>query len=395
MKGTVVFDGSISDAFAIRSGVKQGCVLAPTLFGIFFAVLLKYAFGSTTEGIYLRTRSDGKLFNISRLKAKTKVRRKCLRDFLFADDAAFTTHSAEALQHLMNRFSEACQDFGLSISQKKTQVMGQDTDSPPVFRLADQTLDVVHDFVYLGFTISDSLSLDAELDKRISKAATTMARLNKRVWTNSKLTEHTKVQVYKACVISTLLYGSEAWTLRAKQEHKLNAYHMRCLRRILNITWQDKVTNTSVLERAEILSMYSLLKQRRMHWLGHVVRMEDGRIPKDLLYGELTLGSRPTGRPKLRFKDVCKRDLKALNVDVNTWEATASERSAWRQTVREGISNYEEILAQQSEAKRQRRKALVNRPATDFICPTCQRDCHSRIGLTSHTRRCSTQRASP
>ena len=69
MKGTVVFEGSTSEPFDIRSGVKQGCVLAPTLFGVFFAVLLKQAFGSSTEGIYLRTRSDGKLFNLSRFKA--------------------------------------------------------------------------------------------------------------------------------------------------------------------------------------------------------------------------------------------------------------------------------------------------------------------------------------
>ena len=68
----------------IQSGVKQGCVLVPTLFGIFFA---KHAFGSTTEGIYLRTRSDRKLFNLSRLRAKSKVQLKCLPDFLFANDA--------------------------------------------------------------------------------------------------------------------------------------------------------------------------------------------------------------------------------------------------------------------------------------------------------------------
>ena len=65
MKGTVVFDGSTSDPFDLRSGVKQGCVLAPTLFGIFFAVMLKHAFGTATEGVYLWTRSDGKLSNLS------------------------------------------------------------------------------------------------------------------------------------------------------------------------------------------------------------------------------------------------------------------------------------------------------------------------------------------
>ena len=224
-----------------------------------------------------------------------------------------------------------------------------------------------------------------------------MARLNKRVWANTKLTEHTKAQVYKACVVSTLLYGSESWTTRAKQEHKLNAFHMRSLRRILGITWQDRVTNADVLRRANVLSMYSLLKQRRLRWLGHVVRMEDGKIPKDLLYGELVEGTRPRGRPKLRYKDVCKRALKALEIEEDDWEAIASSRPDWRNAVREGLKSLEENLAKQSADKRERRKASAqtDRPATSFVCSGCSRDCHSRIGLISHTGRCQLQSASP
>ena len=53
---------------------------------------------------------------------------------------------------------------------------------------------------------------------------------------------------------------------------------------------QDKVTNKVVLEKAGIPCLYTLLKQRRMRWLGHVTRMKDGRIPRDLLYGELVTG---------------------------------------------------------------------------------------------------------
>ena len=92
--------------------------------------------------------------------------------------------------------------------------------------------------------------------------------------------DHTKVNVYKACVISTLHYGSESWTMHAHHEKRLNVFHMRCLRRILGITWQDKVTNKVVLEKARIPGLYTLLKQWRMRWLGHVTRMKDGRIPK-------------------------------------------------------------------------------------------------------------------
>ena len=57
-----------------------------------------------------------------------------------------------------------------------------------------QELEVVHDFVYLGSTISDTLSLDVELDKRIWKAASMFSRLTKRVWLNKKLMTYTKIR---------------------------------------------------------------------------------------------------------------------------------------------------------------------------------------------------------
>ena len=64
MHGTVNFDKEISEPFKIDSGVKQGCVLAPTRFGIFFSLMLTYTFGTASDGIYLHTRHDGKLFNL-------------------------------------------------------------------------------------------------------------------------------------------------------------------------------------------------------------------------------------------------------------------------------------------------------------------------------------------
>ena len=60
------------------------------------------------EGIFLRTRSDGRPFNLSRLRAKTEVRQAMIRDMLFADDAGVATHTEDGLQFLMNRLSVAC-----------------------------------------------------------------------------------------------------------------------------------------------------------------------------------------------------------------------------------------------------------------------------------------------
>ncbi|XP_047496567.1 uncharacterized protein LOC125044159 [Penaeus chinensis] len=100
MCGTVQFDRSCSEPFQIRNVVKQGCVLAPTLFGIFFSLLLSYAFRKSDDGIFIHTRSDGGLFNLARLRAKTKVKRVLIRELLLADDvgvAALRQHCSDSL----------------------------------------------------------------------------------------------------------------------------------------------------------------------------------------------------------------------------------------------------------------------------------------------------------
>ncbi|XP_047497854.1 uncharacterized protein LOC125044938 [Penaeus chinensis] len=158
-------------------------------------------------------------------------------------------------------------------------------------RLPGQVINDRHDLLTpkTAREVAFNLSLDTEIDRRIGKAATTLTRLTKRVWTNPELTVNMKMAV-NACVLNTLLYSSETWTTYSRQEKRLNSFHLRSLRRILGICWEDKVTNTEVWSRPGLPSMFTLLRQRRLRWLGHVHRMEDGRIPKDILYGELTTG---------------------------------------------------------------------------------------------------------
>ena len=95
----------------------------------------------------------------SQASPKTKVRKDLIRDMLFAYDAAVAIHPQDELQSLMDCFSQACKDFGLTISLKKTNVLGQDTQAPPVISIHDCELDAVCMFTYLGSTIIDNLSL--------------------------------------------------------------------------------------------------------------------------------------------------------------------------------------------------------------------------------------------
>ncbi len=121
MKVTVQYERSKTNPFDIKRGFKQGCVLTPTFYGIFFALLLKHAFGTSTEGVYLRTRPDGQLFNLARMKAKSKVIVKTIRDMLFAGEDAVISYTKQELQCLIRSFSHACNDLELTISLKKDQ----------------------------------------------------------------------------------------------------------------------------------------------------------------------------------------------------------------------------------------------------------------------------------
>ena len=95
----------------------------PTLFWILFSMLLKHLLASSTERVYLHTRSDGTLrlsFEAYRLQAKRKVRRITTREILFADNAAVVANSEKDLKALMNGYAIACEDFELPISKEKT-----------------------------------------------------------------------------------------------------------------------------------------------------------------------------------------------------------------------------------------------------------------------------------
>ena len=141
-----------------------------------------------------------------------------------------------------------------------------------------------------------------------------------------------------------------------RQESRFDTFHLRSIRRILGISWLDKVTNTDVLSRAGLPSMYTVLRQRRLRWLGHVRRMEDGRIPKGILCGELALGRRTTGHPHLRYKEVCVRDMKAVDIDTMSWEGLAADRTKWRSALKQHLKTGKDKLMTDAADKGARTK---------------------------------------
>lgn len=388
MCGTVVFDGEESAPFNVNRGVRQGCVLAPTLFGIYFSVILLVAFRNCDVGIHLHTRKDGRLFNISLLRSKKYRSGLLTRELLYADDAALVANTEYGLQDLLTKFNDACQLFGMTVNSKKTVVLVQGSEQVPRILLGGDTLQVVDNFCYLGSTTTSKLCNDKEIDTRIGRASTTFGKLQARVWRNNKLKLSTKLLVYNTCVLSILLYASETWTTYSKQERRLNAFHMRCLRIILGVTWRDRMTNESVLNLAHTCSITAAIKQRRLRWLGHVLRMDPDRLPRAVMLSEISDAKRPIGRPMLRFKDACKRDMLSFGIDPSAWESEAVARTGWRKLLRDGTVKHDKAW---HDDLKQKRLHAVREPCSDsnFTCDLCGRKCRAAIGLYSHRRRCA------
>ncbi|XP_069984636.1 uncharacterized protein [Penaeus vannamei] len=123
--------------------------------------------------------SDAFPFSSGVLRANTKADKVLIRE-LFADDAALTSHSEEGLQHLVNKLSHACKEFGLTISLRKTNILVQGAESPPGITIDNMEMEVVDTFTYLESTMSSTLFINAKINSRIAKASEIqMTKLNK------------------------------------------------------------------------------------------------------------------------------------------------------------------------------------------------------------------------
>ena len=281
--------------------------------------------------------------------------------------------------------------MGLKVNIAKTEVIVQrnNNEQPLSFQINGENLKQVDSFTYLGSVLSNKHNIDEEITSRINHASASFGRLRSRVFDNNNLKINTKVSVYAAVCLSTLLYGAESWTVYRRHLKLLEAFHIRCLQRILGLTWRDKVPHTEILQRAKSISIEATLAKRQLRWTGHIIRMPEHRFPRQVLYGQIPNVRRNPGGQLKRYKDNIKGTLKKCNIDPGDLEVSASNRPLWRSLVNAGVTRLENernLARQQRRDRRQNRPMGILPPNPNLTCQLCGKVCGSRIGLHSHMR---------
>ena len=180
----------------------------------------------------------------------------------------------------------------------------------------------------MGVYFTEDGKLEKAIQNRISTGRKAFGRLG-RIWKDRNVSRKLKVRLFRAIVIPTVLYGAECWVLKKREERKLAAFEMKCLRRICGVRWEDRLTNSRVREMADVEdTILTRVEDIQRRWFGHVQRMEFDRWPKRVLHGQVA-GNRPRGRPRDSWLKKFKNNNEGEAVQQLTHMAL--DRDVWRE----------------------------------------------------------------
>ena len=249
----------------------------------------------------------------------------------FADDLALLAHTHSDIQEKTDRVASTAKKVGLKIHAAKTKVMKAKNKFRLPVTVEGVPLEEVKDFKYLGSYISSDSNIDKEVSTRIGLAAHAFKKLN-NIWKSTTLSTKTKLRIYQSNVRSTLLYTSETWRTNKRLESKLRGFEGRCLLRILNVRWQEKVYNEEILRPTGMNNIVLEVKRRQWTWLGHVLHMKKGRHPLQAL-SWVPPGKRHWGRPLGTWRRTTEYEMKTAGKMWNKLRWLAQDRSEWKKFV--------------------------------------------------------------
>ena len=315
-KSAVKFGREIGEWFATTIGTRQGDPISPNTFIT-----------------YLERVMD----NIQDNGTGISIQGERINNLRFADDIDLIEESCDMLQKSVRILDEAGNDAGLriNIGKTKTMVFGSE-DIDGEIKVGNQVIENVKEFVYLGSLLTWDNDCARDIKARIAKAKGLMAGFN-NIWKSKQISYRTKLNVLKTCVFSTALYACETWTFKKIDRDKIVAFEMYCYRRILHLSWVQKVTNVEVRRKLNISEdLMQVIIRWKLGLFGHICRIDNSRKIKCIMLGTMD-GTGRRRRPNMEWldytRDWCQEDIHTLSV-------LAQDREMWKQKTKFAVDTY-------------------------------------------------------
>ena len=305
---SVKIEDKLTNSVPIRRGVRQGCILSPTLFNMYSEKIFQNALEDIQEGI--------------------KVNGRFVNNIRYADDTVIIANSQEGLQNLINAITREGDAFGLKINTEKTKTMviSKNPNMNTNITIYNKRIEQVDKFKYLGCWLTKDLNPETEIRCRIENARSAFLKM-KSLLTNPTLSLNIRYRFVKAYIYSILLYGAESWTLGVRSMRRLEAFEMWLMRRMLRISWTEHITNETVLRRMNVdREILGIVKRRKTSYLGHIYRGSRYEFLRLIMEGKVE-GRRGPGRRQCSWlRNV--RDWTGLNSQTLLRVAQDRERFA-------------------------------------------------------------------
>ena len=269
MEVNIRVEGGETNTINVNNGLRQGCTLAPVLFNVYFSAVVSHWRSLCPDaGIPVRHKSGRKL--VGDRTAKSHLQSCNIRETQFADDAAVFTTSQDDCEDAAHQFIQCASRWGLTVSIPKTKVMSVNTPVSIPIRMRDAQIEPVDQFTYLGSVMHRDGLASHDVGNRIAKASRAFGSLRVPIFQNTFLSLRCRQQVYLAVVLSTLLYGLEAWTTKARDLRRLNVFHRHCIHVIIGVDhrqqWDDRITSATLARTLGVPDDIScIIRERRLH----------------------------------------------------------------------------------------------------------------------------------
>ena len=194
---------------------------------------------------------------------------------------------------------EESEKVRLKLNIQKTKIMA----SGPItsWEIDEETVEKVSDFIFLGSKITADGDCSHEIKRRLLLGRKAMTNLDS-ILKSRDITLPTKVCLVKAMVFPVVMNGCESWTIKKAEHQRIDAFELRCWRRLLRVPWTARRSNQSILkEISPGCSLEGLTLKLKLQYFGHLMQKADS-LEKTLMLGNIE-GRRRRGRQRMRWLD--------------------------------------------------------------------------------------------